>query len=774
MPSKRRRQSGDRMVVVRFGASAIITVVFVLTALAGAASGVLFAYAEDVGEIGAVLDNYQPSTITRLLARDGEEIGAFALQRRLVVEYEAMAPALRAALIATEDGDFEEHFGLNPARIVVAVARGLLPGQAMTGASTITQQVARLLFLQDEYMSSGVFARRGFRGLERKVKEWMLALQIERRYTKREIFAFYANQSNLGPGIYGVEAAARAYFDKAASDLTLDEAATIAAVFQTPSRLSPFANPDQTLTRRNNVVLPRMVDEGFITEEDARAAAEQPIELRGSRRLESVAPYFAEAIRQDLSATYGSEVLYEGGLRVQTTLDAGLQRAANAAVDTGLRRMDKDWNGYRRPERNVLDGDGSLEAFSAPRWASPVRTGDIVPALVTFVPDGDEGADAHVRIGAHEVALPGEAFAWTRRANAADLFAVGDLIEVAIEALGDDGRPARLRLEQPPALQGALLAIENSTGQILAMVGGASFELSEFNRAVQARRQMGSLFKPIVYTAAIDRGFTAASIFIDEPVSIEIAEDQPLYEPQNYDREYEGPITLRRALEDSRNIPAVKAMVELGPEVVLDYAVRFGFPDTYPPFLSLALGAAEATLLEVTSAYSAFPNRGVRMEPYSVVTIRDRDGTILDERGPQPREALRADTAFVMTTLLRGVVQNGTGRGAASLDWPLGGKTGTMDDYTDAWFIGFDPNVTVGVWVGHDEKRTISQTATGASAALPIWREFMRAYIDAHGDRARPPGFEPPGNIVFVRTAPGVIDAFIAGTQPQASTDVFD
>ncbi len=752
--------------MIRTSSTAIVAALFLVTALAGAASGVLFAYAEDLGEISA-LDNYQPDTITHLLSREGEEIGEFAVQRRLVIRYDEISPLLRQAIIASEDGDFERHFGINVPRLAVALARGLLPGQTITGASTITQQVARLLFLQDEYMSGGVFARTGLRGIERKVREWILALQIERRYTKREIFAFYANQMNLGHGRYGVEAASRMYFDKRAAELTLDEAALIAAIIQTPSRLSPFVNPDQTLARRNNYVLPRMMAEGFITEAEARTAAEQPIVLHGTRNPQSVAPYFAEAIRQDLAATYGAEVLYEGGLRVQTTLDARLQRAANAAVDAGLRRADKLWNGYRRPPQNMLVAGGSLDDFSPARWAMPIRTGDIVPAVVTAVPDA---ATALVRIGTDEIALTREGFEWTRRTSASDVLAAGDVIEVAVEALDDEGRPARIRLEQSPEIQGALLAIENATGEILAMVGGANFEASEFNRAIQARRQMGSMFKPIVYTAAIDRGFTAASIFIDEPVSIEIAENQPPYEPENYDREYEGPITLRRALENSRNIPAVKAMQEVGPEAITDYAVRFGFPEDYPPFLSLALGAAEATLLEVTSAYSTFPNRGVRMEPYSVVSIADRDGTILEEHGPVPHEALSADSAFVMANLLRGVVQRGTGGAALSLNWPVGGKTGTMDEYTDAWFVGFDPDITLGVWVGHDEKRTIGNNATGAAAALPIWIDFMGTYIDLYGDRTRPPGFEPPDNIVFVRTERGVIDAFIRGTQPRTAS----
>jgi len=299
------------------------------------------------------------------------------------------------------------------------------------------------------------------------------------------------------------------------------------------------------------------------------------------------------------------------------------------------------------------------------------------------------------------------------------------------------------------------------------MVGGFSFARSKFNRATQARRQVGSLFKPFVYTAAIDRGFTPISTFIDEPVSYEVGPNQPRYEPLNYDRKYEGKVTLRRALEQSRNIPAVKAMAELGPKEVIGYAKRFGLKGDYQPYLSLALGAAEATLVEMTSAYSAFPNQGVRLEPYSVMSIADREGNVLLENRPEPHEALRADTAFVMTNLLRGVVQRGTAQAAAALDWPLAGKTGTMDEYTDAWFIGFDPDITVGVWVGYDEKKPLGSGETGAAAALPIWMDFMKVYIQKHGDHQNPPRFEAPGNIVFVTLDTGNTEAFINGTQPQ-------
>jgi penicillin-binding protein 1A len=753
------RPKGTRL-VLRVGLQAILVVLFLVAALLGTLSGVLFAYASDLPEISA-LDNYQPNTITRVYARDGQVIGEFATERRVVIGYDDMAPVLRQAIIATEDGGFEQHFGLSVSRLVMTVIRDVVTGERY-GASTITQQLARMLFLT-EYMQDGVFERSGLRGLERKVKEMLVAIQIEKRFTKREILAFYANQINLGPGIYGVESAARAYFDKSAKELTLEEAAAIAAIIQTPARLTPFVNPDRTLARRNTTVLPRMVDNGFITEAQATEAAARPLVVVGEPTPErSVAPYFVEEVRKRIEDKYGAVDLYQAGLRVQTTLDPELQAAANEAVDRGLRRLDKRRTGYRRATRNVVAEGHTIERFTTDRWNRAILTGDIVPGVVTFVGP----AAARVKIGDGEVELPPAAFAWTRRKASSDLFKVGDLIEVEVREL-DGNRPSQVALEQAPAVEGALIAIDNRTGQIRAMVGGYNFARSKFNRATQARRQVGSLFKPIVFTAAIDRGFTPVSVFIDEPVAYSPGPNQPLYQPLNYDRKFEGPVTLRRALEQSRNIPAVKAMEELGPRQVVAYAKRFGLGD-YPPYLSTALGASEATLMQMTSAYSAFVNRGVRMTPYGVLTITDRDGRVLEENRPEPHEAIRADTAFVMTNLLRGVVQRGTAAAATSLDWPLGGKTGTMDEYTDAWFIGFDPTITVGVWVGYDEKKPLGSGETGASAALPIWMDVMRTYIDGR-DRKNPPQFEAPGNIVFVTLDSGVTEAFINGTQPQVA-----
>lgn len=764
-PSTKTARPGTRL-VVRLGLQAIVVALFLLAAFLGTLAGLAFAYKGDLPRVSA-LDDYRPSTITRLLARDGRVVGEFATERRVVIGYHDMAPVLRQAIISSEDAEFEQHFGLSVSRILVTVVKDVVLGKRF-GASTITQQVARDLFLQAEYLKGGIYARTGRRGLERKLKEMLLAMQIERRYTKPEILTFYANQMNLGHGAYGVEAGSRMYFNKSAKDLTLDEAATIAAIIQTPARLSPFVNPDRTLARRNNYVLRRMVAEGYVTDAQAREAAERPLDLRGQPTpARSIAPYFVEDIRKVLEQNYGAIDLYQAGLIVQTTLDAELQEAANVAVDRGLRQLDKR-RGYRRPARNVLTENLSLDDFTSDRWNRPIDAGDIVPALVMAVPAAGKPGGVQIRIGSTQMELPRAAFAWTGKPPQ-DIFKAGDVIDVEVRTL-EDSQPATLMLEQEPRMEAALVAIDNRTGQVRAMVGGFSFTRSKFNRATQAKRQMGSLFKPILYSAALDRGFTPISVFVDEPVAFEAGPGQPLYSPLNYDRQFEGAVTLRHALEQSRNIPAVKAMAELGPENVVTFAKRFGFLGNYPPFLSLALGAAEATLVDMTSAYSAFPNQGVRMAPYAIVSIVDRQGNLVEEHRPEPHEAIRADAAFVMTNLLQGVVQRGTATAANALQWPVAGKTGTVDDNTDAWFAGFDPDMTVGVWVGYDQKRPIGSRETGASAALPIWIDFMKAYIDKRGNRKDPPAFEAPGNIVFVPLDSGINEAFINGTQPQAET----
>jgi penicillin-binding protein 1A len=763
-------------IVIRVAKSATFVALFVLAAMLGILSGVLFAYAGDLPQVSA-LDNYTPSTITRIFASDGRVIGEFATQRRVIVGYDDINPLLREAIIATEDAEFDRHFGVNIWRIAVAAITDILERRRAQGASTLTQQLARNLKEQ--------FGLSNEKSFERKIREAILAIQIEKRYTKKEIFTIYCNQMYLGHGAYGVEAASRLYFNKSNKQLTLEEAALIAGIFQTPERQSPFVDPRRALARRN-VVLQRMADEKYLTQIEADASKQKPVVTRGQpTQPPGIAPFFVEEVRKHLEKQYGAKVLYENGLEVRTTLDSQLQENASRSLERGLRAYDKR-HGWHKPRRNVVAENHTIDGYRDERWSRPMNPGDVVPAVVVTAP---RSGPARIRFGRYHADLMREGYAWTRKASAADLFGPGDLVEVAIAKLpadDDASGAAAVTLDQTPQVEGAILAIENRTGQIKAMVGGWNFNRSRFNRAVQAYRQLGSTFKPIVYTAAIDRGFTPTSILIDEPVSYPSGNGQ-LYEPKNYDHKFEGPVTLRWALEESRNIPAIKMMDTLGPKNVLEYAKRFGFEEEFPPYLPIALGAGDATLMEVTSAYTAFPNQGVRMKPFGVLTVKNRDGSLLEENRPEPTDAIRADTAFVVTNLLGGVLVRGTGQRAAPLarEWPLAGKTGTVDDNTDAWFVGFDPDITVGVWIGFDEKKSLGTAEQGSYAALPIWMDFMRTYIDSRPDKDDPPRFEAPGNIVFLSVdkgsgavvapdTPGAItEAFIAGTQPGAAAAAF-
>jgi penicillin-binding protein 1A len=755
--------------VVRVARRAALAVLFLAAATLGAVSGVLFAYGNDLPQVSS-LDDYSPSTITRVLASNGRVIGEFATQRRVIVPYGSINPLLREAILATEDAGFNQHVGVNFWRILSAAATDIIERRRAQGASTLTQQLARNL--RDHF---GLTNDKSF---ERKIREALLAIQIEKRYTKNEIFTIYCNQMYLGHGAYGVEAASELYFSKGNQQLTLEEAAMIAGLFQLPERQSPFVDLKRA-TQRRNVVLQRMADERYITQAQADEAKQHPVVTHGQpNQPPGIAPFFVEEVRKHLERQYGPKVLYENGLSVTTTLDVRLQEIANQSLERGLRRYDKR-HGYRKATRNVLSEGRSIDAFKDERWSRSIAVGDIVPAVVTGLGRPAPSGAARLRIGPYHADLTRDGFAWTRRATAAELFKPGDVIEVAVTKLDAASATATVTLEQTPAAEGALLVIDNRLGQIKAMVGGWSFNRSKFNRAVQAYRQLGSTFKPIVYTAAIDRGYTPTSILIDAPVSFPAGNGQ-LYSPHDYDHKFEGPITLRHAIEESRNVPAIRMMDALGPKTVLTYAKRFGFQEEFPPYLPIALGAGDGTLLEVTSAYTVFPNQGVRMTPFLVSKVLDRDGNLLEENRAEPVDVISADTAFVMTNLLRGVVQRGTGAAAASINWPIAGKTGTVDDNTDAWFIGFDPDITVGVWIGFDEKKSLGGLEQGAVAALPIWMDFIKAYIAGRPDKDNPTDFQPPGNIVFVtvdKTTGGVVagdapgglhEAFITGTQPGA------
>jgi penicillin-binding protein 1A len=740
--------------VGRFLRRFAIVLLFVVAAVSGSVAGVLVVYASDLPQISQ-LDDYAPSTITRVYASNNEIVGEFATQRREVIRYDQIAPVLRDAIKAAEDAEFDSHMGLSITRIVVTLVKDLFSGKR-AGASTLTQQLTRKLFLTDE------------KTWERKIKEAVLAIQIEKRYTKPEIITLYCNQIPWGHGTYGAEAAARLYFGKSAKDVTLEEAALLAGIIQAPARHSPYVNP-QNAMRRRNYALNQMADGGFITRAQAEEAKKKPIKTIGRPALETDAAFFVEEVRQQLEERYGAQQLYENGLSVYTTLDTTLQHAAEKALADGMRRVDRR-RGFRKPHRVEA---AAVAAFKDPSWtAAPPAVGASVVAIVT----GVEGAKVRVRMAAWEAELGKADYQWTGKTTGAFL-APGDVVRVLVATVDDAAKRFTGSLDQAPEFEGAVLAVQNRTGRVLAMVGGKSWEASRFNRTTQAMRQLGSTFKPIVYAAAIDGGLKPTEILQDAPASWPAGPGQPPYAPLNYDKKFEGPITLRHALEQSRNVPTVRLMDKLTPAKVAEYAQKLGFTSKVQPYLSSALGSSEATLQEVVSAFAAFPNQGMRMQPFEIVRITDRQNNVLEENRPVATEALRVDAAYIMTHLLRGGVERGTAARAASLKWPLGGKTGTTDDFTDAWFIGFDPDITVGVWVGYDRKKSLGNGESGAQAALPIWMDVMKVWI---GDRKDPPEFAVPAKITFLTVdrhtgfpvdpeTPGAIkEAFISGTQPGA------
>src|SRR6476620_5088102 len=566
---------------IRVARRAGIIALFVIAGFLGVATGVIFAYAGDLPQISA-LDDYAPSTISRVYGSKGEIVGEFAIQRREVIPYEAISPKLHDAILAAEDSEFEQHFGLSVPRIVITLIRDIIERRKAAGASTLTQQLARKLFLTDE------------KTWERKIKEALLAIRIEKRYTKHEIFTLYCNQMYFGHGVYGVEAASRLYFGKSAKDLTVEEAALIAGILQGNVRQSPYVNMDAAL-RRRNYTLGRMAEVGFITPAAAEEARKKPIVLRGEPSGQpSVAPYFLEEVRKVLEARYGAKRLYENGLSVEAGLAVHLQEAANRALDDGLRRIDKR-RGFRKPRRNVAAEGQTLETFRHARWERPMAANDLVPAIVTSA----AGATIQLRAGSLRVTIDRKGFACTGKTAGTQLVTLGDLVETRLLTVDDTAHTATASLEQPPLVEGAVLAIDNRSGQIRAMIGGYSFERSKFNRATQAYRQVGSAFKPIVYTAAIDRGYTPTTMLMDTPATFPGGAGSPAYSPMNYDHKFEGPITLRHALEESRNVPAVRVMEQLGPAHVIQYARRLGLQSPIPPFLAVALGAAKATLVEM-------------------------------------------------------------------------------------------------------------------------------------------------------------------------------
>jgi penicillin-binding protein 1A len=676
-----------------------------LAAGIGAGSGLLLVYTTDLPQVEE-LERYQPSSITELYDDHGRVIGSFALQRRVIASYEDYPQVLRDALISTEDKDFYSHWGINVWRIAGAAYRDIESGGRVQGASTLTMQLARNLFLSPD------------RSFRRKIQEALLAVQIERRFTKQQIFTLYANQIYLGHGVYGFEAASEFYFSKPAKQLTLDEAALLAGLPKSPLFYSPINHPDRAQKRRN-LVINNMLEDGKIKAWEANTARSQPIQLKLSHEPNSLAPYFVEDIRRYLENKYGSDQVLEGGLRVYTSLDMDLQRTANQAVLDGLAACERR-HGWKGHLQNVLTGAVILENYSHPDWDDEPEVNGYMHALATAVLPGS----ATIKFAHYSATLTQLDAAWTGQ-KIQDILRAGDIVYVKILALADG--KSRISLEQDSGLEGALIAIDNASGEIKAMVGGRDPNESKFNRATQALRQVGSSFKPYVYTTAIDQGAKPDDIVVDAPITFQ-TESGP-YTPHNYEENFEGAITLRRALAQSLNIPALKIADRVGIKTVIEYAHRFGITSNIPAYLPIALGAAEVTLIEQTSAYSVFPDDGVRIVPRYITKVTDYEGRVLEEDYPDVKDVVSAQTARTMTSMLEGVIQHGTGIAASSMKLPLAGKTGTTNDFTDAWFVGFSPTLTAGVWVGYDEKKTIGNKETGARAALPIWIDFMKVAL---------------------------------------------
>jgi len=731
--------------------------------------GTLWYFSRDLPSLES-LGSYEPSQATRIYSDDNRVVGQFYIEKRVFVPLSRMPKELIQAILAVEDSRFYEHSGFDYIRIIKAFLTNLENMKIRQGASTITQQLTRSLFLTPE------------RTMKRKLKEILLARRMETMLTKDEILEIYLNQIYFGHGAYGVQVAARTYFGKDVSELNLAEVAFLSGLPKAPNDYSPYRYP-QKAKMRQGVVLRRMVDENFITEEQYRKAYEQDLFFQKMVADEELALHFLEHIRQYLIAKYGDDAVYKGGLNVYTTLNIDMQRIANRAVKTGLRELDKR-QGYRGPI-----GKYEESAEAAEITPLSLQVGDILEGHVTHV--SDKEGSALVQAGGVTGKMLMEDMAWGARRlkgprlpddlhviekpKASDIVKVHDLIKVRVKKAGSEGKGFFFSLEQEPLVEGAFVAIDPATGAIKALVGGYDFRRSEFNRAIVAKRQPGSAFKPIIYATAIERGLTPASMVLDNPIVYTDQETDKVWKPENYEEKFYGPITLREALTYSRNLATVRLLEQIGVRNVIEFAKRVGIQSPLTRDLSLALGSSGVTLMELTSAYAVFANQGVRVEPTLIISVSDHNGQVLEHRELAPQQVVSKETAYVVTNMMEDVIQRGTARRAKSLGRPIAGKTGTTNEFTDAWFIGFAPNLVAGVWVGFDDNRPLGDREAGGSAALPIWMTFMQESLS--GYPVTP--FSIPDNIVYAKIDPqtglltppgeesGIVEIFVRGTEPK-------
>ena len=698
------------------------------------------------------LAQYRPPVVTQVLADDGTVVGEFYFEKRYVVPIQRIPALVRNAFIAAEDDTFYEHRGINPLSIVRAVINDVVAGGKIQGGSTITQQVVKSLLLTPH------------KSYERKLKEMVLAVRLERQLSKDDILALYLNHIYLGSGAYGVAAAAEQYFGKRVEDLTLAEAALLAGLPQAPSRYSPF-NHWPRAKARQRYVLERMTEVHFVSPAQAAAAAREPLALASRKGSYIAAPYYVEHVRRLLEEKYGEAALYGLGLRVHTGLNLRMQAAADAALREGLNDLaarqhyagavrhlsptEKD--GFLRAQRERMDGHG-------------LQRDQMYEAVVT----GTGHGVVRVQVGRfHGSLVPSK----PRDPTSAETYRIGDVVRVRLAASTGSATSYDFVRDQEPTVQGAFIALEPDSGAVKALIGGYDFESSQFNRAVQGARQPGSAFKPLVYAAALDRNFTAASVIVDEPRSFQ--DHHALWMPHNYEEKYFGPTTLRQALTFSRNVVTVKLATRVGIKYLVKYIRNLGLRSALAPNLSLALGSSDVTLLDLAAVYGVFANQGQRVEPRFIIRVTDSQGNVIDENVPQTRQVISPETAYLITSMLQSVIERGTGRKAKTLNRPAAGKTGTTNDMDDAWFIGYTPQLLAGLWVGFDEKRSLGKGETGGRIAAPVWARFMERALDGEPilDFPVPAGISfawinahsgqrvPPGN-------GGLLECFRRGTEP--------
>ncbi|MDE3042378.1 MAG: PBP1A family penicillin-binding protein [Nitrospirota bacterium] len=703
------------------------------------------------------LGTYQPSMVTQVYSSDKRLIGQFFIERRILTPVAEIPERLRRAVIAVEDVRFFEHPGLDYIGMLRAAWTNVRRGGKVEGASTITQQLARSLFLSSE------------RTFDRKVRELILAYKMELVLTKEQILELYLNQIYFGQGAYGVASAAQTYFGKDLSALTIAESAFLAGLPKSPNHYSPFKAYDRAKKRQEHV-LARMEEAGFLTGAEREQAVAETLNFRRPGGVQA-APYFVEYVRQLLIAKYGEAMVYKGGLKVFTTLNLEMQKAAEASFAAGLRELDKR-QGWRGPLRTV-DVTAPTPSTFAATSDQAVKVGDYREGFVTKV------AKDHylVQVGTTVAKLAFDDMAWAKRRltgsdtakdvvlnpNLKQVLKSGDVIEVMVKKVDRD--VVHVQLEQTPLVEGGLIALEPGNGAIRAMVGGYDFSRSEYNRAVQAHRQPGSAFKPIIYATAVNQGMSPASVILDAPVVYEQEQDEKTWKPENYGKKFHGMVSLRDALAQSHNLATVRLLDKVGVKNVIEFAKTVGITSPLAADLSLGLGSSSVGLMELTSAYSVLLNQGSRAEPYVILFVKDNAGKVLEQAEPQALAVISKETAYLITSMMEDVIQKGTGQAAKVISRPIAGKTGTTDEFINAWFIGGAPNLVSGIYVGFDDRRSLGETESGAHAALPIWINFMKEALKQMPVMA----FTIPEGVTFVKvdSATGLLEGEQEG---QAST----